>query len=169
MKSLRSLTAAAVVSVVALSPAGPAAADVHPLPPCSRDILLAPLFQAEGTLSLYETGFTWFAFNVRSQGCITTGATVVFKTVHLSTDDDDLIAEDGVSITWPAGDRTNRVVYVRVIKDGDVEPNERFVLKTVCAESTNISEGVAATAWVLNDDGETPSAQTVPYNYHCKQ
>lgn len=161
--------AVAIASVVALSPARPAAADVIPLPECSRDILMAPVFKAEGTWGQHETGFTWFAFTVRSDGCVTTGATAVFKTVHLSTDDNDLDPEQGVSVTWAAGDRTNRTVYVRVNKDGDVEPNEQFVLVVVCQLSTNVNTAMPVRGTVLNDDGETPSAETVPYNYHCRQ
>ena len=159
----------AVASLVLLSPARPAAAD-FPYPiDCDRDIVLVPVFKSEGTMSLHEAGFTWFPFTVRADGCILTGATVVFKTVHLTTNDDDLVAEEGVTVTWGLGDRTTRTVYVRVYKDSEVEPNEEFALRVVCPLSTGISAGVATKAMILNDDRETPSAELVPYNYHCRQ
>jgi len=159
----------AVASVVALSPARPAAAD-FPYPiDCDRDIVLEPVFQSEGTWSTHELGFTWFPFTVRADGCILTGATVVFKTEHLTTNDDDLIPVEGVTVTWGVGDRTTRTVYVRVYKDSTVERNEQFMLKVVCPLSTGISAGVATEGRILNDDGETLSGELVPYNYHCRQ
>jgi hypothetical protein len=167
MKWLRSLTIAALL--VALSPTRPAAANLPYPPDCYRDISIFPVWKHEGSVSQHETGFTWFAFTVRADGCIFTGATVVFKTVHLSTDDDDLIAEEGTSVRWELGDLTARTVYVRVLKDYLVEPDEEFALKVVCAYSTGISGGAFAKARVINDDGPTPGSEPVPYNYHCRQ
>src|SRR5687767_3444870 len=99
MKWLRALLAVPLL----LLPAAPAAAlDTPPMPIpswCLRDILIDPVTKAEGTVSQHETGFTWFAFTVRAEGCPMTRASAVYRTVHLDTEDNDLILASG-TLTW---------------------------------------------------------------------
>ncbi len=167
MKWLRLL----LVIPLLLLPASPAvAADIPITPPpsCDRDILILPVWKAEGTSSHNEYGWTWLGFTVHADGCVLSGATVVYRIVHLSTDDNDLNPEGG-TLTWHVGDMTTKTLYVKVFKDDVVEPDEQFVVKVVCPGSSGISGSAYTRGTILNDDGNTPSSEPVPYNYHCRQ
>ncbi|WP_117208017.1 hypothetical protein [Allorhizocola rhizosphaerae] len=168
MKWLRAVLAVPLL----LMPTAPAAASdtSTPIPAwCVRDLAIRPVQMAEGTLGPGDTSpFTWFGFTVHATGCQMTGATVVYRTVPLSTEEDDLIAESG-TLTWNAFDMSTRTVYYRVYKDDNRESDEEFVFKVVCEESQGISAGTYARGTILNDDGLTFSSEQLVYHYHCRQ
>ncbi|HEX6681484.1 MAG TPA: hypothetical protein VF062_01720, partial [Candidatus Limnocylindrales bacterium] len=97
-----------------------------------------------------------------------TGATVHYVTVHITTDGADLLPEVG-TLTWSGGDLSSRTVYVKVLKDGTQEADERFALETLCPAS-GVDGGASAEGVVLNDDGGLPLPPLpVVHTYHCRQ